>query len=380
MAITQLGTAFRTRNGPTFGIQQTDRLQHLLILGQTGTGKSTLLKSMALQDANQGHGFCIIDPHGDLAEELHQTIETDHLYWNVADPHSPYGYNPIPHAHQSLRPLIASGFVDTLRHQWANAWGPRMENLLRYGVLALLDQPQATIADLMPLYTDKAFRLEVLQHIQDAECRRFWAQEYPQLSYNTAFDGVAPISNKLGALLSHPTLRRSLTAAPEPLRFRQIIDEGQILIVNLGKGRMGAEPANVMGGLILTGLRNAAFSRYDTPVSDRTPYVVSVDEFHNFTTDSVAESLSELRKYGLSLTLAGQYLSQSSNIVQDAILGNVGTAIAFRLGISDAPKLSRYLQYPSERDLLNLPNHHAYCRLMIDGTQSKAFSMKTVVP
>lgn len=378
--VTQLGTAFRNRNSPTFGIRAADRSQHLLVLGQTGTGKSTLIKSMALQDAQNGQGFCIIDPHGDLAEELHQTIGVDHVYWNVADPDSPFGYNPTPRVSKSLRPLIASGFVDTLRHQWANAWGPRMEHLLRMGLLALLDQPDATIADLMPLYTDKEFRRSVVANIEDEECRRFWTKEFPALIYNGAHDGVAPISNKLGALLAHPTLRRSLTAPPNPLRFRKIIDEGQILIVNLAKGRLGSEPANVMGGLILTGLRNAAFSRYDMPPEDRKPFFVSVDEFHNFTSDTVAESLSELRKYGLSLTLAGQYLSQNSSAVQDAVLGNVGTAISFRLGISDAPRMARYLQFPKEADLLNLPNHHAYCRLMVDGQQTNTFSMKTVVP
>ena len=380
MPTTRLGHAFKRGTPVPFGINGYDRLFHALILGQTGTGKSTLLRSMALQDAKNGQGFCLIDPHGDIAESLHQTLDVPHTYWNVSDPSNPYGYNPIPRAAKSLRPLIAAGFVDTLRHQWADAWGPRLESLLRWGLLALLDQPGATIADLMPLYTDKAFRKEVIQNIEDVECLRFWTQEYPALSYKTAFDEVAPIANKLSALLSQPILRRALTVPQTPLRFRKIIDDGDILIVNLAKGQLGSGAANVMGGLILTGLRNAAFSRQNEPEQLRTPYFVSVDEFHHFTSETTAESLSELRKYGLGLTLAGQYLSQASKATQNAILGNVGTSIIFRLGISDTPKMARYLQFPSEADMLNLPNHRAYCRLMIDGVQSRAFSMETMPP
>lgn len=378
--ISTLGIAYDRHNGVPFGIGQSDRLLHAMLLGQTGTGKSSLLSGLALSDAAMGQGYCLIDPHGDLAENVHHAIDVDHIYWNLADPKTPYGYNPIPRAPAYLRPLIASGLIDTLKHQWASAWGPRMENLLRWGVLALLDQPSATILDLMPLYTDKLRRNEMIMHIEDPECRRFWLVEYPSLSYNSAFDGVAPIANKIGALISHPRIRHMLSEPERPLRFRQIIDDGTILIVNLAKGQIGSELANVMGGLILTGLRNAAFSRQNLSPAERKPYFVSVDEFHNFTSDTMAESLSELRKYGLGLTLAGQHMSQCSTDTQAAILGNVGTMIAFRLGLNDTRLISRYMQYPSEADLLNQPNHHAYCRLMIDGEQSPAFSMKTVPP
>jgi hypothetical protein len=377
---TRLGTAFKRGLPQPFGIKFADRRHSIFVFGQTGTGKSTLLRSMALQDAKNNQGFCLIDPHGDLAQSVHEELQSDHIYWDFADPNNPYGYNPIPRVDKSLRPLLASGFIDTLRHQWADAWGPRMESLLRWGLLALLDQPSASILDLMPLYTDKEFRKQILANIEDAECRRFWHVEYPALAYKNAFDGVAPIANKLGALISDPVTRKALSTPITPLRFRQIIDDGTVLIVNLAKGRLGSELANIMGGLILTGLRNAAFSRQNVPEHARKPYAVSVDEFHHFTSETVAESLSELRKYGLSLTLAGQFLSQASKATQEAILGNIGSTITFRLGIKDTPQMTRYLQFPSEADLLNLPNHFAYCRVMIDGVQSQAFSMQTVPP
>lgn len=375
---TTLGLAYTRARPQPFGIRQADRLQHLLILGQTGAGKSTLMKTMALQDASAGQGFCLIDPHGDLASDVFKKVDCNALYWDLADPHSPFGYNPLVGVTKSLRPLLAAGFIDTLKHQWRDAWGPRMENLLRWSLLALLDQPHATVADIMPLLTRKAYRLEVIEHIEDPECLRFWREEFPVLNYKGTNDGVAPIANKLGALLSHPLVRRAVTDPTTPLRLRQIIDEGQILIVNLGKGRLGTEYADVMGGLILTGLRNAAFSRAFQPEHERSPYFVLVDEFENFATDTLAESLSELRKYGLGLSLSAQYLAQASTATREALLGNVGSVVTFRLGLSDTPYFARFHQWPTERDMLNLPNHHAYARIMIDGQQSRTFSMTTI--
>jgi len=360
-SVSTLGLAYNRAGGVPFGIKQADRLLHMAILGQTGTGKSTMLSALARSDAARGQGFCLIDPHGDLAEHVHQSIDADHIYWHLGDRETPYGYNPIPHAPAHMRPLIASGFIDTLKHQWSSAWGPRMESLLRWGLLALLDQPHATILDLMPLYTDRAARNEMVMHIEDPECRRFWCVDYPSLAQGNAQDGVQSIANKLGTLIAHPSIRRMLSAPEEPLRFRQIIDDGTILIVNLAKGQLGSEVSNVMGGLILTGLRNAAFSRQGMLPQTRKPYFVSVDEFHNFTSDTVAESLSELRKYGLGLVLAGQYMAQSSAATQAALLGNVGTMIAFRLGLHDTRLMARYLGQPNEADLINQPNHHAYC-------------------
>lgn len=380
MSVTTLGLAYHRSGDRPFGIKTADRLHHLLLIGQTGTGKSSLMKSMALSDAKAGHGQCLIDPHGDLASEVHRSITRDHLYWDVADPECPLGYNPLTRVSAARRPLVASGYIEALRHQWADAWGPRMENLLRWALLALLEQPQADFTDILPLMTNKTFRKEVLEAVTDDEVRRFWKEEFPALSYKTAFDGVAPIANKLGTFLAHPVLRKALTAPEQPIRFRRLMDDGQILIVNLGKGRLGSDAANVMGGLILTAIRNAAFTREEQPEHQRRPFFVSVDEFHNFTSEAIAESLAELRKYRVSLALSQQHSGQASADTREAILGNIGTAIVFRLGISDAPLFARYLQGPTECDLLNLPNHRAFVRLMVDGVQSRAFTATTLPP
>ena len=233
----------------------------MFVIGQTGTGKSSLLFSMALQDFRQGQGFCLIDPHGDLAQLVSKNADLTQLYWDVSDPESPYGYNPLTYVTAEYRPLVASGLIETLKKQWSDAWGARMEHLLRYSLLALLERPNSTLQDVMPMFLDKDFRNQVIASISDIQVRSFWTTEFPAMNYRTAVDGVAPIANKLGAFLAHPVVRKSLCEPLEPLRFRKIMDEGKVLIVNLAKGRLGADTANVLGGLIVSSIANAAYSR-----------------------------------------------------------------------------------------------------------------------
>lgn len=301
--VTQLGMAHDRHREHPFGIHLADRLLHLYVVGQTGTGKSTLLHNLALQDAKAGIGFCLIDPHGDLASGLSAALDKEHRYWNVADPSSPYGYNPITRVSAPYRPLVASGLIDALKKQWSDAWGARMEHLLRYAILALLEQPKADIRDIVRLFVEKDFRSTVIGRIRDPQVYAFWTQEYPNMNYQNAADGVAPIANKLGAFLANPVVRKAVCEPDEPLRFRQIMDDGEILIINLAKGQLGADTANVLGGMIVSNLMNAAFSRHDIPESERRPFMLYVDEFHSFTTSVFAGMLSEARKYGLGLTL-----------------------------------------------------------------------------
>jgi hypothetical protein len=276
--------------------------------------------------------------------------------------------------------LLASGLIETLKKQWADSWGARMEHLLRYAILALLDQPQADIRDIVRLYVDKEFRREVVARIGDEQVRAFWTTEFPKMNYLTSIDGVAPIANKLGTFLANPVVRRAVCEPVEPLRFRMIMDEGRIVIVNLAKGRLGADMANVMGGLTITTIMLAAFSRHGSEEKARQPFMLHIDEFPSFTTEAFANLLPEARKYGLSLTLAHQHISQVERPVFDAVLGNVGTVIAFRLGAQDAPEFARQLGDIAPQDLIRLPNHHAYVQLMVDGRKSLPFSMRTWPP
>lgn len=360
-----------------FGILLPDRLSHLYIIGQTGTGKTTLLGNMARQDAAHGIGFCLIDPHGDLAAALYERLGSSCLYWDVANPACPYGYNPLTHVSPALRSLLTSGLIEALKKQWADAWGARMEHLLRYAVLALLDQPRADIRDIMRLFVEKPFQKEVIARIVDPQVRQFWTHEYPSMNYKTAVDGVAPIANKLGAFLAHPVVRKALCEPSVPVRFRRIMDEGNVLIVNLAKGRLGTDMANVLGGLIVASIMNAAFSRHDQPEGQRRPFMLYVDEFHSFTTSAFASMLSEVRKYGLGVTLAQQHIIQSENTVFEAVMGNVGSLMALRVGALDAPTISQQLGTVTVSDLVNLPNYHAYVQLMVNGQKTKAFSATT---
>lgn len=371
---TPIGIADRRYNTLPFGIRQSDRLLHMYIIGQTGTGKSTLLANLALADARAGRGFCLIEPHGDLASDLSQRLGFAHLYWDVADAASPYGYNPLSHVAAPLRPIVTSGLIDTLKRQWSDAWGARMEHLLRYAILALLTQPGTDLRDITRLFYDKAFRSHIIARIDDPQVLEFWTKEFPNMNYKTAVDGVAPIANKLGAFLAHPVIRTALCEPAEPIRFRRLMDQQGSLIVNLGKGRLGADTSNVVGGLLLSSIMHAAFSRYDLPETQRAPFFLYVDEFHSFSTSALAGMLSEVRKYGLGLVLAHQHIQQTDTDVFEAIMGNVGTMIVMRIGATDAPMFSRQLDDIPPRDLMNLPNHRAYVKLMVGGLKSKTFS------
>lgn len=375
-----LGNA-NTRHGPRpFAIGLRDRLNHQYVIGQTGTGKSTLLANMALQDARLGHGFCLIDPHGDLADDLASLIDAPLIHWRVGDPACPYGYNPLSRVAQSRRPLVAAGFVETLKKQWGDSWGPRMEHLLRQAVLALLDQPSASMADIVRLYMDKSFRQLAIYRLVDPQLRFFWRQEFPRMNYLTTIDGVAPIANKVGAFLANPHVRSALCEPEKPIRFRRAMDEGQIILVSLAKGRVGSDVANVVGGLVMTNVLNAAMTRHDLSMGSRRPFFLYADEFHAFTTASAADLLSEARKYGLGFIASHQHLSQADKAVVDAVIGNTGTIVSLRIGAKDAPLVAKQFGEIEARYFSQLPNFRGFAQLMVDGHKRKPFSFQTLPP
>ncbi|WP_417519711.1 type IV secretory system conjugative DNA transfer family protein [Minwuia sp.] len=372
-----LGEAHQRSGRRSFRMGLRDRLMHLYIVGQTGAGKSSLIADLARQDAQAGTGFCLLDPHGDLASELTGTIEAPHIYWDVADPACPFGYNPLTLVAEEHRPLVASSLIDTLKKQWIDAWGARMEHLLRYALLALLDQPDADLRDILPLFIDSTARERMITNITDAQVRAFWKVEFKALRYKGSTDGVAPIANKLGAFLSHALVRRAVCEPETPLRFRRIMDQGQCLIVNLATGRLGADTANVLGGLILSGFAHAGYSRATLAFADRRPFIVYADEFHAFSSSALAGMLPQLRKYGVGLVLAHQYLDQLDRSLLAAILGNAGSMMVFRVGATDAPMLANQLGDVHPRDLIGLANFECFARVMVDGAQSKPFSAFT---
>lgn len=339
-------------------------------------------RTMEQQDAESGQGLCLIDPHGDLAGAVAELVGDSAINWNVADPSCPYGYNPLTYVSAERRPLVASGLIETLKKQWSDAWGARMEHLLRYALLALLERPGSTLRDIMPLFLDKTFRADELASVADEEVQRFWHVEYAVIRYQTSVDGVSPIANKLGAFLAHPVVRKAVCEPAEPLRFRQIMDEGRILIINLAKGRLGADIANILGGLLVSSIAHAAYSRQDQPEAKRKPFFLYIDEFHSFTTSAFAGMLSELRKYALGLILAHQHTSQLDEETREAIFGNVGTLAAFRVGAKDADILTKQFggDLPRPRDLVSLANYEMFIKLMVDGVQTKPFSAASLPP
>lgn len=366
-----------------FGIKQADRLSHMLIIGKTGTGKSTLIETLIRQDIAAGRGCALIDPHGDLVERLHQSLPTrldrEPIYFDVPDPAMPFGYNPFAKVSPGLRPLVASGLLDIFKKLWEDSWGPRMEHILRNALLALLDQPSATMPDVLSLLMDKSFRAGAVAGIENPQVRAFWETEFPKYSFRLQADGISPIQNKVGAFLSDPKLRRILTRPDNGLRLRSIMDEGHVLLVNLSQGKIGADSAALLGGLLVTSLGSAAFSRAFLPEVERRPFFLYVDEFQSFTTLSFASMLSELRKFGVGAVLAHQYRHQLETDVQHAVIGNAGTLVTFRLGASDAGTIAREFEPTFARhDLLALPNHEIVLRLLIDGSPCQPFSATTI--
>jgi type IV secretory pathway TraG/TraD family ATPase VirD4 len=370
-------TNHRNANVP-FGIRQADRLSHVYVVGKTGTGKSTLLETLARQDLEAGRGFALIDPHGDLVERLarYATGEDRVAYLNAPDGACPFGYNPLRRVRDDKIPLAVSGFIETLKKLWPDAWGVRMEHVLRNTLYALLEQDDARLPDILKLYADEAHRKAVTRGVRNETVRHFWQREFGQYHYRQKADAIAPIQNKLGALLSDPTLYRVLVEPKIDLKFRSMMDKGEALLVNVSKGRLGADSSLMLGALILSTLSLAALSRADS--SERRPFFIYVDEFQSFTTLMLATMLPELRKYGVGMTLANQHLHQLEPDIRSAVLGNAGTLISFRVGAEDAPYLAREFQPTFDvEDLLNLPNHHTYLKLMIDGRPSRAFSARS---
>src|ERR1044071_8182371 len=368
-----------------FGIRQADRRAHMYIVGKTGTGKSTFLETMIRQDLEAGQGLALLDPHGDLVERVLSQVpeerKTDLIYFNVPDRINPLGFNPLERVPGLQRALAASHLLEAFKKLWSEFWGPRTEYILRNILIALLDQPQATLADIPRLLDDQKFRKLAAERVANAQVRSFWRREYESYPQRFRTEAVAPIQNKVGAFLANPFLQQILVQPRSTFNVRQVMDGRKILLVNLAKGKIGEDTAALLGALLVTSIGVAALGRADIPEDERRDFFLYLDEFHTFTTLSLVTMLSELRKYHIGLVLSHQYLHQLDRQIQEAVLGNIGTLISFRLGVSDAQLLEQEFSPEfSALDLMRLPNYHIYLQVMVEGMMSSPFSARTLQP
>ena len=367
-----------------FGMLRRDRSRHVYIIGQTGAGKSGLLELFALSDTFCNQGYCIIDPHGDFAINNLRFVPksriNDVVYFNPADREYPVAFNPLELSDPSRKPNVCSEVIGVLKRMFGESWGPRLEHILRYTLLALLDRPETTLLDISRLLTDKDFRKETLDYCQDVTVLQFWKHEFGQWNEKQVNESIAPVLNKVGAFTANPIIRNIIGQPKSSFDVRKIMDEGKILVVNLSKGLIGEDNAGILGAFLVTKVQLAAMSRSDIPdVKDRRPFYLYVDEFQNFATDSFAVILSEARKYGLNLTVANQYISQMTDSVRDAVFGNVGTTISFRVSADDAPILSKQFEPTFEAaDLLQMNNRNFVISMIIAGEKAPAFSATTL--
>jgi hypothetical protein len=369
-----------------FGLNVADRRRHMHLIGQTGTGKSTLLKGLLTQDIEQGRGCMLLDPHGDMAEELLDYIPPwrthEVIYFEPADLAYPIGINLLDVVPEDDRPLVASNVVAICRHQWADSWGPRLEYVLYQALRALLDfAPVAggiSLLGVPRMLSDEAFRSRVVQAVKDPQVRAFWEDEFTGWSRQFQAEAVSPIQNKIGQLLSAPAARNVLGQAHSSVRIADVMNEGKIFIANLSKGLIGETLANLLGSVLLTSVQLAAVQRAAMPEDLRRDFICYADEAHNFgATDTFETIWSEARKYRLSMVTSSQYLDQASPEMQAALFGNVGTLVSFRVGQSDAEVLARELAPHSAAVLGELERGEVCVRLTVDGQSSRAFVGRT---
>ncbi|TAK96819.1 hypothetical protein EPO05_00835 [Patescibacteria group bacterium] len=377
-------TNFRNQER-TFGIKTDDRRRHIYAIGKTGMGKTNMLENMAVQDIQNGHGIAFVDPHGDSAEKLIRAIPAnrinDVIYFNPADMEFPIAFNVMEKVSLEQRHLVVSGLVGVFKKIWADSWGPRLEYILRNAILALLEYPGSTLLGVTRILVDKKYRERVVEKITDPVVRSFWVDEFTQWNDRVLQEVISPIQNKVGQFLSSSLIRNIVGQTKSSFDIRELMDNRKILILNLSKGRIGEDNSALLGAMMITKIQLAAMGRVDIPEEERKDFYLYVDEFQNFATESFANILSEARKYRLNLILANQYVTQVEEEVRDAIFGNAGSIISFRVGAVDAEFLEKeFAPTFMATDIVNLAKYNIYLKLMIDGIAGDAFSATTLPP
>ncbi|OGG55380.1 hypothetical protein A3D62_00355 [Candidatus Kaiserbacteria bacterium RIFCSPHIGHO2_02_FULL_49_11] len=386
--ITYLAATDARGRQQAFGIKSLDRHRHMYIIGKTGMGKSVLLENMAIQDIQNGEGFCFIDPHGSTAEKLLDFIPEhrieDVIYFAPFDLDYPVAFNVMEDVGYDKRHLVSSGLMSAFKKIWEDAWSARMEYILTNTLLALLEYPDSTLLDVNRMLINKAFRKKVVEYVTDPIVKSFWVDKFANYTDRYTQDATPAIQNKVGQFTSNPLIRNIVGQAKSSFDLRQVMDNKKIFIANLSKGRMGETNADLIGSMLTTKIYLSAMSRADESAAVQAklpPFYFYVDEFQSIANESFADILSEARKYKLALTIAHQYVEQMEENVRNAVFGNVGTTIAFRVGPFDAEVLETIFtpKFTAE-DLVNLGRFQIYLTLMIDGIGSQPFSATTLPP
>jgi len=377
-------TTFRNQR-KKFGIKTDDRRRHIYLVGKTGMGKTAMMENMAIQDIRAGRGVGFVDPHGEAAERLLDFIPSnrvnDVIYINPADLDFPIAFNVMEKVHLEHRHLVASGLMGVFKKIWPDVWSARMEYILNNSILALLEYPNSTLLGINRMLADPDYRKKVVEKITDPVIKAFWVQEFARYTQRYEVEATAAIQNKIGQFISAPLIRNIIGQVRSSINMREVMDKGKILILNLSKGKIGEDSSMLLGSLLIAKVQLAAMSRVDIPEKDRRDFFLYVDEFQNFATESFVNILSEARKYRLSLTLGHQYIAQMEEEVRDAVFGNMGTLISFRVGAEDAEYLEKEFapEFAAE-DLVNLGKYNVYLKLMIDGLAGRPFSAETLAP
>ncbi|MBN1168713.1 type IV secretion system DNA-binding domain-containing protein [Candidatus Woesebacteria bacterium] len=375
-------TQFKNKEA-VFGIKDIDRLRHIWSVGKTGTGKSTMIANMAIDDMKKNRGVAVIDPHGDLCEDLlnfipsHRINET--IYFNPADKDFPINLNPLEVTNREEAELVVSGLMAIFTKVWANVWSARMEYILRNSFMTLTEIPGSTLEDVLKILSNQEYRTKILKQVKDAALQHYWKEEFEKMPEKLQKEAIAPIQNKVGQFVTSPMIRRIIGNPTSSVSLDDVMDDSKILLANLSQGRLGEDNAALLGAMLITKFQISAMHRVDVEKDKRVPFYLYVDEFQNFATDSFIKILSEARKFGLSIMMANQYMAQIPENVQKAILGNAGTIITFAAGADDAAILHReFAEVFSQNDLVNLKRFQIAIKLMIDAHSSRPFLANTL--
>lgn len=368
-----------------FGIKPDDRRRHMYVIGKTGMGKSEVLQNLAIQDIINGNGMAFIDPHGDAAERLIEMVPEnrikDVVYFNPADTDFPFAFNVMESVDIDKRHLVTAGLMGVFKKIWPDVWSARMEYILNNTLLALMDYPEATLLGINWMFSDLEYREKVVGHIQDPVVKNFWTKEYARYNQRYEVEATAAIQNKIGQFISNPLIRNIVGQPHSSIDIRHAMDEEKIIILNLSKGRVGEDNSRLLGAMLVTKIYLAAMSRVDIAERDRKDFYLYVDEFQNFATEAFVNILSEARKYRLCLILAHQYIAQMEETVRDAVFGNMGTLITFRIGAEDSEHMEKeFAPTFMAADFVTLPKYTIYLKLMVDGLAGSPFSANTLPP